>query len=94
MDSNITFLTEEQIFGVAIRSFTKKRENNKIVLTDGIVFPGNVMPKSDLKNENVIWLVYEGRDFKPCCGKVIQINEEELKQLHNLEIDDNSYRRR
>ncbi len=78
---------------LAVRSFTKKREINKIVFTDGEPCPGN-MPKSDLKNENVIWLVYGNENFKPCCGKVIQISEEELKQLHNLELDNNSYRRR
>ena len=30
---------------------------------------------ADLRNENVIWLVYGNRDFKPCCGTVIQIIE-------------------
>lgn len=76
---------------LAVRSFTKKREVNKIVFTDGYPCPGT-MPKEDLKRENVIWLVYGNKDFKPCCGKVININEKQLKQLHqtyNLqEIDE------
>ena len=65
---------------LAVRSFTKKREINKIVFTDGEPCPGT-MPKSDLKGTNVIWLVYSNRSFKPCCGKVIQISEQDLKRL-------------
>ena len=62
---------------LAVRSFSKKREVNKIVFTDGCPAPGT-MPKNDLKDVNVIWLVYENRDFSPCCGKVIQINSKEF----------------
>ena len=47
------------------------------------------MPKEDLKRENVIWLVYGNKNFKPCCGKVININEKQLEQLH--QIDKNSF---
>lgn len=65
---------------LAVRSFTKKREVNKIVFTDGEPCPGT-MPKSDLKGVNVIWLVYSNRNFNPCCGKVIQISEKDLKNL-------------
>ena len=72
---------------LAVRSFTKKREINKIVFTDGYPCPGT-MPKDDLKRENVIWLVYGNEDFKPCCGKVINITEKQLEQLH--QIDKNS----
>lgn len=61
----------------AIRAFSKKREVNKIVFTDGWV-GFSAIPKTDLKNVNVIWLVYENRDFSPCCGKVIQINSKEF----------------
>ena len=50
------------------------------------------MPKEDLKRENVIWLVYGNKDFRPCCGKVINITEKQLKQLHlanrDTSIDD------
>lgn len=66
---------------LAVRSFTKKREINKIIFTDGIPCPGN-MPKEDLKNENVIWLVYGNEKFKPCCGKIINITEDQLERLH------------
>lgn len=73
---------------LAVRSFTKKREINKIVFTDGYPCPGT-MPKEDLKRENVIWLVYGNRDFNPCCGKVINITEQQLEQLQ--QIDTSSY---
>ena len=69
---------------LAVRSFTKKREINKIVFTDGYPCPGN-MPKEDLKRENIIWLVYGNKDFKPCCGKVINITERQLEQLHQID---------
>ena len=62
----------------AVRGFSKKREVNKIVFTDG--YEG-VAPKKDLKDINVIWLVYENRDFHPCCGKVIQIFDREFQNL-------------
>lgn len=68
---------------LAVRSFTKKREINKIVFTDGYPCPGT-MPKEDLKRENVIWLVYGNEDFEPCCGKVINITEKQLEQLHQI----------
>lgn len=69
---------------LAVRSFTRKREINKIVFTDGYPCPGT-MPKKDLKRENVIWLVYGNKDFKPCCGKVINITEKQLEQLHQID---------
>ena len=71
---------------LAVRSFTKRREINKIVFTDGEPCPGT-MPKDDLKRENVIWLVYGNRNFEPCCGKVIQITEKQLEQLQQIHVD-------
>lgn len=68
---------------LAVRSFTKKREINKIVFTDGYPCPGT-MPKDDLKRENIIWLVYGNKDFKPCCGRVINITEKQLGKLHQV----------
>lgn len=65
---------------LAVRSFSKKREINKIVFTDGYPCPGT-MPKEDLKRENVIWLVYGNNDFNPCCGKVINITEKQLEKM-------------
>lgn len=72
---------------LAVRSFSKDRKVNKIVFTDGWPGPGN-MPKDDLKGENVIWLVYGNENFRPCCGKVININERQLKQVHLVSRDD------
>jgi len=66
---------------LAVRSFSKKKEINKIVFTDGEPCPG-VMPKEDLRHENVIWLVYGNKNFKPCCGRVINITEEQLSKLN------------
>ena len=67
-----------------VRCFTKKREINKIVFTDGYPSYGN-MPKDDLKKENIIWLVYGNKDFVPCCGKVINITERQLAQLQLID---------
>ena len=65
---------------LAARSFTKRKEINKIVLTDGYPTSG-CMPKEDLKGENIIWIVYGNEDFHPCCGKVIQISESQLEKI-------------
>ena len=72
---------------LAVRSFTKKREINKIVFTDGEPDPGT-MPKDDLRNENVIWLVYGNKNFKPCCGTVIQITSKQLERLYDCQFSD------
>lgn len=69
---------------LAVRSFSKKREVNKIVFTDGEPCPGT-MPKEDLKGTNVIWLVYSNRNFIPCCGKVINVNPNDLKNMLDVE---------
>lgn len=58
--------------------------------TDGYPCLGT-MPKEDLKSENVIWLVYGNRDFNPCCGKVINITEKQLEQLHLVDKSSSSY---
>lgn len=65
---------------LAVRSFSKKREVNKIVFTDGEPCPGT-MPKDDLKGTNIIWLVYSNRDFHPCCGKVIDVYPKDLQNM-------------
>lgn len=74
---------------LAVRSFTPKKEINKIVFTDGYPCPGN-MPKEDLKRENIVWLVYGNEEFEPCCGKVINITERQLEKLYitNKSIED------
>ena len=66
---------------LAVRSFSKDKRVNKIVFTDGDPCPGN-MPKEDLRGENVIWLVYGNENFKPCCGRVINVNETQIKKMH------------
>lgn len=77
---------------LAVRSFTKKKEINKIVFTDGDPCPG-VMPKDDLRGENIIWLVYGNRDFRPCCGKVIMIADEQIKKLSFIDGDSHGRKR-
>lgn len=62
----------------AVRAFSKKKEVNKIIFTDGYPCPGT-MPKEDLKGKNVIWIVYGNKDFNPCCGKVIQVSKRQLQ---------------
>lgn len=83
---NSSHFARTEDWDLAVRSFTAKKEINKIVFTDGIPGPGN-MPKEDLKNENIIWIVYGNKNFYPCCGKVIQISEKDLKRLNTIEED-------
>lgn len=59
----------------AVRAFSKKKEVNKIVFTDGYSWD---MPKDDLKNMNVIWLIYDNKNFKPVCGKVIYVDRSKI----------------
>ena len=67
----------------AVRAFSRKKEVNKIVFTDGWPQPG-IMPEDDLKGKNVIWLVYGNEYFNPCCGKVIQVSKQQfLSYIHN-----------
>ena len=67
----------------AVRAFSRKKEVNKIVFTDGYPCPGT-MPEDDLKGKNVIWLVYGNEYFNPCCGKVIQVSKQQfLSYIHN-----------
>lgn len=72
---------------LAVRSFSKKREVNKIVFTDGEPWPGT-MPKEDLRGINVLWLVYSNRSFNPCCGKVIDIYPKDLQKMVNAVYED------
>jgi len=68
----------------AVRAFSKNKGVNKIVFTDGNPCPG-VMPKDDLNKVNVIWLVFENKNFKPCCGKVIFTDRRELGYLSKID---------
>ena len=53
-----------------------------------IKVPGT-MPKPDLKDVNVIWLVYSNRNFNPCCGKVIFVSEKDFNKLNIKDNDKN-----
>ena len=60
-------------FDVAVNAFSKRVEN-KIIFTDGYAS----LPEKYL---NAIWVVFGESDFHPKGGKVIYINEEELRRL-------------
>jgi len=59
-------------WNLAVKSFSKRKDVNKIVFTDGYPAPGT-MPDESTRNINVIWLVYGNKDFHPVCGQVIQV---------------------
>ena len=61
-------------FDAAIGAFSK-RVDNKIIFTDGCA----LMPAEKC---NAIWVVFGGEKIKPNGGKVIYINDEQLKQLN------------
>ena len=42
------------------------------------------MPEKDLKDANVLWLVYQNEYFSPCCGKVIFIQPQSIDMGQNL----------
>ena len=60
-------------WNLAVKSFSKRKDINKIVFTDGYPAPGT-MPDESTKNINVIWLVYGNKNFNPICGNVIQVD--------------------
>lgn len=60
-------------FDVAVNAFSKRIEN-KIIFTDGCAS----LPEKYL---DAIWVVFVREEFHPKGGKVIYINEEELKRL-------------
>ncbi len=65
---------------LAVRRFSKKKQINKIVFTDGYSYS---MPRDDLKDVNVLWLIYDNNDFHPVCGKVIYVQRSNLKKKQN-----------
>ncbi|MDE6013476.1 MAG: hypothetical protein K2G50_00875, partial [Anaeroplasmataceae bacterium] len=64
-------------FDVAVNAFTRRVEN-KIIFTDGEA----PMPDTSL---DVIWIVFGGAKINPKGGKVIYIDDEQLKRLYNYE---------
>lgn len=64
---------------LAVRSFSKRKNINKIVFTDGQA-PGR-MPRSDLRGQKIIWLVWGRQDFQPVCGRVIRVAPDTMSRM-------------
>lgn len=62
-------------FNVLVNAFSK-RANNKIIFTDGDA----PMPSEPL---DAIWIVFGDKKINPLSGRVIYIDEEQLKRLNN-----------
>ena len=65
-------------FDVAVGAFSRRVEN-KIIFTDGEA----AMPNMPL---DAIWIVFGGKKINPKDGKVIHIDNEQLKRLYNYQI--------
>lgn len=65
---------------LAVKSFSKDKKINKIVLTDGM----GKMPARETQNINAIWVVYDNRNFSPCCGKVIYVDKKQILSYMRL----------
>lgn len=72
-------------FNLALKSFSKDKKINKIIFTDGYDEVSNNEYNKKLKN--VIWIVYENREFTSCCGKIIQINKKDINLINNFDKD-------
>ena len=68
-------------FETAVQYFSKKRETNKIVFTDGY----DRFTLTDKKYKSIKWLVFENQDFHPTSGKVIFVDPEKLMQRFEQE---------
>ena len=62
-------------FDVAVNAFSRRVEN-KIIFTDGDAY----MPSTPI---DAIWIVFGSEKIKPNGGRVIYIDEEQLKRLEN-----------
>lgn len=65
-------------FDVAVGAFSRRVEN-KIIFTDGEA----LMPNMPL---DAIWIVFGGERINPKGGKVIHIDNEQLKRLYNYQM--------
>ena len=65
-------------FDVAVGAFSRRVEN-KIIFTDGEA----LMPNMSL---DAIWIVFGGERINPKGGKVIHIDNEQLKRLYNYQM--------
>ena len=67
-------------FDAAVKSFSKKKEVNKIIFTDGQYT--STVPSKETEKINVIWIIYGNvMNFTPVCGKVIKVSAKELQQM-------------
>lgn len=62
---------------LAVKSFGKDKDINKIVFTDGGIGGCN-QPSDETKNIKVLWLVYDNPTYNPVCGKVITVDTKPL----------------
>ena len=69
-------------FDVAVSAFTRRVEN-KIIFTDGAA----AMPMTSI---DAIWIIFGGTKINPMGGKVIHIDDEQLKELYNYQITNES----
>lgn len=65
-------------FDAAVNAFTRRVEN-KIIFTDG----ESKMPSTPI---DAIWIVFGGMKINPVGGKVIYIDENQLKNLYNYQM--------
>lgn len=66
-------------FDLAIQSFTKKQEINKIIFTDGDDIVANT-PEN--KKQKIVWVVYDNKKFSPPFGKVIHVSSQEIMKYN------------
>ncbi|MBE5758334.1 MAG: hypothetical protein E7345_05395 [Clostridiales bacterium] len=64
-------------FDKALRSFSKDKTINKIIFTDGYASVSE--SEYNLKLKKVYWIVWDSKNFNPCCGKVIFVDKDDIK---------------
>ncbi len=68
-------------FDEALAHFSKERMQNvyKIIFTDGLDVVTDKEENRRIKN--LFWLVWRDIEFKPCCGKVLKVDPNEIRQM-------------
>lgn len=75
-------------FNEAVTHFSKDKRVNKIVFTDGYCD----FTLNDPAYKNIIWVVYDNKDFTPSLGKVINVEQSQiLNKSNNNAKDDEIY---
>ena len=74
-------------FNEAARHFSKDKRVNKIVFTDGY----DEFTLTDSAYKNIIWLVFENRNFVPSLGRVINVDVNQIISQNNSKNDEWSY---